>query len=741
MNQYDIKDADRMFLYAWSEKTNPNETKFGERWVFSGQDANKEVYKRIKESLGVRKDLFNDGTVVLNEIWDATEYTKLNCPNRFKLHGRTDDFIREKIGYRKGNTGEVHSLSSEQMISLVNGILYGVNRPWTFKPREEQLTAITKATTYFLSGGTSFLLNGKMRFGKTLAAYWMMKQLKCETVLVLTYKPQVEKEWRESLEKHSDFEGYKFLHALDFDEKNPIEIKKGDKVVVFASFQDILGKKFNGKMKNKWKFMFKYTFDFLIIDEAHYGASTPKAMDIINKLNFKYQLLCSGTPLALLMSGEYTEKNTFTWSYVDEQKKRRIEELSGWKTEIYKSLPVLNMVLFGMGGTAIKDAYYYDENEMFSLNKFFFAEDGKFKNPVAVSLWLDLLCSKDERIYASPFNNNQMAGKLDVMFWYLDSVNAVKAMASMLSNHIFFGQYVTVVAAGDNNKMGKDTLNLVRKAIRNHKKVIILSCGKLNTGVTIPELTCVFMLNDCASPEDYWQTVFRAQSPWIEMVGNKIVYKKSDCFVVDFNPNRALKFVYDYADTICKENQKIKEVLRDVLDTMKILSYQDNTLTQITSENFGKIIEAAINPKQSVNIFESQLLINPLKINDSIMNMLKNVDATKSKTFNFEITSSVLGKGKMFKSVGKLSKKQKSELNNIRARAITIMKRIPTFQYISSENIECIKSLLKTKLTDEFKNIVGLSIEDFTEMVDSGYVDYKRLNNALQAFDYERGNI
>ena len=64
--------------------------------------------------------------------------------------------------------------------------------------------------------------------------------------------------------------------------------------------------------------------------------------------------------------------------------------------------------------------------------------------------------------------------------------------------------------------MGLDALPPVRKAIGNgdDTKTITLSCGKLTTGVTVPQWMSIFMLRNLKSPETYFQAAFRVQSPW-----------------------------------------------------------------------------------------------------------------------------------------------------------------------------------------------------------------------------------
>jgi hypothetical protein len=103
---------EKMYCYLWHEKTDVDECKFGERWVKEGQDPKTEVLKRIKDSVGVRKDKINDGTIELVAIWDVTELAQE--VGRFKMHGRVDDYIREHVGFRKGTTGEVHTLVSRR---------------------------------------------------------------------------------------------------------------------------------------------------------------------------------------------------------------------------------------------------------------------------------------------------------------------------------------------------------------------------------------------------------------------------------------------------------------------------------------------------------------------------------------------------------------------------------------------------------------------------------------------------
>jgi hypothetical protein len=96
--------------------------------------------------------------------------------------------------------------------------------------------------------------------------------------------------------------------------------------------------------------------------------------------------------------------------------------------------------------------------------------------------------------------------------------------------------------------IGLEALPPVRKAIGSgfDTKTITLSCGKLTTGVTVPQWSSILMLRNLKSPETYFQAAFRVQSPWsIKNPNgdnpNEEEILKPVCFVFDFAPTRALR--------------------------------------------------------------------------------------------------------------------------------------------------------------------------------------------------------
>ena len=122
--------------------------------------------------------------------------------------------------------------------------------------RCDEERAVTLTADYFNSVQTDgpdvashFLWNAKMRFGKTFVAYKLAQKMNWTRVVVLIYKPAVEMAWKDDLLSHIDFEGWQFIGHND----NYSEVDVQRPIVWFASFQDILGRTREGKIKPKFE--------------------------------------------------------------------------------------------------------------------------------------------------------------------------------------------------------------------------------------------------------------------------------------------------------------------------------------------------------------------------------------------------------------------------------------------------------------------------------------------------------
>jgi len=563
--------------------------------------------------------------------------------------------ILKNNGYESAG-GEWFKISTDELSSIIvsikNNTIFEQNRNLDFQLRPEQLDAINKTKEYFKNFSHEkkmphFLWNCKMRFGKTFTAYKLAESMKWKKIIILTFKPAVESAWKEDLLCHNDFRGWQFISSNNL---NHDEIDNNQPLVCFGSFQDFLGKTNTGIIKSKNVWAHKIDWDCIILDEYHFGSWRESARELYNAeqesefqdeigngaelwdektspLKTKHFLYLSGTPFRAITSGEFIEEQIFNWTYTDEQKAK-----INWKGENnpYMTLPRMVIMTYKMPERFYKIFNTGEYNE-FDLNIFFKAEgnisDAKFIYEDEVQKWLDLIRGEGiENIYSNlklgrqkpkfPYMNSGLLNYLTHTFWFLPSVASCYAMFNLLKkrHNIFYHSYKVIIAAGHEAGMGINALKPVRDSMKNplETKTITLSCMKLTTGVTVKPWSGLFMLRNTTSPETYFQTAFRVQSPWvIETESSKeAVNLKEQCYVFDFAPNRALKLITDYSCRLNVENMTTTERVEEFINFMPIICYDGVSFKKLNPEEVLDIGLTGSSGSQLARKFESPRLVN-----------------------------------------------------------------------------------------------------------------------------------
>ena len=444
--------------------------------------------------------------------------------------------------------------------------------------REEQAAAV-KMTKARFEKKNDMLWHAKMRFGKTITALNLVKDMGFKRTIIITHRPVVEDSWGSDF--YHVFAGedkYAFLtkihdaeSVLDDDVTNEAADKANDarltqlveedrSFVYFASIQDLRGSKIVGGRFAKNNIVFETDWDLVIIDEAHEGTKTTLGQKVIDRLikeNTK-RLDLSGTAYNLF--DQYTEKGSvYTWDYVMEQEaKRKWPENHPGEKNPYEDMPVMHINTFDLE-RAIKEKGIDLAGKSFSFREFFrtwtgdLSKDGQpipdghevgdFVHPEAVRRFLDLLSINEERS-KFPYVTKDGIAQNAHSLWMVPGVREAAALSKMLKNHPWFGQealfgIANVAGEGDHDeeKNYGNALALVRKTIETHPCSITLSCGRLTTGVTVKEWSSVFMLSgsDSTDAKAYMQTIFRVQS-----AGKINGVQKRDAYVYDFAPDRTL---------------------------------------------------------------------------------------------------------------------------------------------------------------------------------------------------------
>ena len=771
---------------------------------------------RVKEQLGAShvpfKILFQDSAMRS----DGTSFTDHD------VHA-----VLERKGFRKlKNAGdnEWYNCTVKDVkiaiAELKTGRRFDGARTATFKLRPEQSAAVEKTVRYFKSAKRDepgripkFLWNAKMRFGKTFAAYQLAKKMGFRRVLVLTFKPAVESAWRDDLVSHVDFDGWQFLSnkdahgtGINIDDQYNKAVKKRP-IVVFGSFQDLLGTNELGGIKAKNEFIHAENWDLVIFDEYHFGAWRENAKKLFDNsdeeeadfdieryqkeesgnaynetflpITTEHYLFLSGTPFRAINSGEFIEDQIYNWTYSDEQRAK--ENWTGADNP-YLALPRMVMLTYRIPDS-IRQIAMQGEFDEFDLNVFFSAngkgEEARFRYENEVQKWLDLIrgaylpsnlddmkLGQDKRP-PMPYSDTRLLNVLSHTLWFLPNVASCQAMYNLMmqkQNAWFNESYAINVCAGTKAGIGLDALEPILDSMEDPLKsrTITLSCGKLTTGVTVRPWTGVFMLRNLKSPETYFQTAFRVQSPWeiTDETGVKRIMKE-ECYVFDFALDRALRQISDYSCRLDVNEANPEKKVAEFISFLPVLAYDGSAMRQISAQDVLDIAMAGTSATLLAKRWESALLVNV--DNDTLSRLMNNKAALDAlmriegfRSLNQDIQT-IINKSeavKKAKAEGReKSKKEKQELTKeekeyksmrkqIQEKLIKFATRVPVFMYLTDCRERSLKDVITQFEPGLFKKVTGLDVKDFELLCSLGVFNASLMNDAIFKFKrYEDASL
>ena len=707
------------------------------------------------------------------------------------------------------------------LLALRTGQTIAGSRDQNFPMRAEQRAAVLKTHDYFHSiwkedihAVPRFLWNAKMRFGKTFAAYQLAKKLGAKRVLVVTFKPAVEDAWQTDLESHVDFEGWQYLSRQSGGD--PTKVSASKPLVYFGSFQDLLGRDDAGNIKAKNEWLHTLNWDLVIFDEYHFGAWRETAKELFegeeeaiakkeakleyaagledvnedlgvlneNETEFlpitaKAYVYLSGTPFRALASGEFIEEQIFNWTYTDEQRaKEEFAKNNPGELNPYAALPQMRLLTYQMPDELVSIASSGEFDE-FDLNAFFEASGvgakASFKHKTDVQKWLDIIRGSyapaiiDNLKTGSrppfPYSDVRLLPYLQHSFWFMPNVAACHAMANLMAekHNVFWHDYDVVVAAGASAGIGLEALPPVRKAIGSgyDTKTVTLTCGKLTTGITVPQWSSILMLRNLKSPESYFQAAFRVQSPWTIKNPNgdnpnEEEILKPICFVFDFAPTRALRQLAEYGIGLSPGESNPENAVRDLVAFLPVLAYDGANMTQVDAGGILDIAMAGTSATLLARKWESALLVNV--DNDTLRRILDDPEAMAAveriegwRSLGDNIIETIINKSEKLKELKNkaktkdLSDKQKRELTEaekeykskrklVQEKLIKFATRIPAFMYLTDFRENTLQDVITKIEPDLFQTVTGLTVKDFHLLVRLKVFNTEHMNQAVFAF-------
>lgn len=686
------------------------------------------------------------------------------------------------------------------------------------RPEQAQAVELTaayfRANSVEKTGRTPhFLWNAKMRFGKTFTTYQLAREMGFSKLLVLTFKPAVKASWREDLEGHNDFAKWRF-----YDSANSLDREPAGEFVYFASFQDVLITDGKIKKKNRWLHTVRWDLIVLDEyhfgawnDNAKGLYQTKEAPDKQTKddekelelskeqiefdegllkesLQARAYLYLSGTPFRAVAGGEFLEDSLYNWTYSDEQRaKRQWSKQHKDEPNPYAELPQMLMMIYKIP----EDIAQMGQNlgiDEFDLNEFFRAGERGFLYEEDVIKWLRFikgehlpsnldnlanraskkvdsskaanvgLQPKDSSVRSAlPFENAQLLQSLQHTLWFLPSVPACKAMKKLLEADSFFKEYTIIICAGSEAGVGAVALERFKEELGNplESKSITLTCGKLTTGVSVPCWSGVLMLRSTKSPESYFQTAFRAQTPWSYRDDNNQKHIiKEQCFVIDFAPNRALNLIADYARLKAQNGENAAQCVEEFIAFLPIIMHYEGRLEPLSAES---VLELAINGlsgdmlarkwKESRLINVDNATLDKILADDDALKALENIEGFRSVKSDIETIINTTKNINKLKSKQTLDTKEKKALSEqekernskrkqIREKLLQFAQKIPVFMYLSDYREENLADVIRELEPELFKRVTGLVTKEFNILCELQVFNEAMMNSAIYAFKH-----
>lgn len=582
------------------------------------------------------------------------------------------------------------------------------------------------------------LWNAKMRFGKTITALTLIKEMpELKRVLIFSHRPVVNQSWYKDFQcvfcdNNQYLYGSKTL-GESFSSLESQFYKQNKKYFYFASIQDLRGSEVVGGNFDKNNEIFSTDWDLIIIDEAHEGTQTDlgKAVKKELKRSKTKFLHLSGTPFNI--QDEFADEDTYTWDYVMEQRAKAQWDLTHpGDHNPYAGLPRMNIYTYDLGRLMNEFA---DEDIAFNFREFFrTTEDGEFVHKQHVEDFLNLLTKTREGDDVYPFANKRYRDIFRHTLWMVPGVKAAKALAAMLRNHPVFRLFeiVNVAGDGDEEEANEDALKNVTDAIGPDPDMtctITLSCGRLTTGVSVKPWTGVLMLsgshNTAASA--YMQTIFRVQTP--ATINGRV---KEDCYVFDFAPDRTLKVLAETAKISTKAGKQTtsdRQQLGEFLNFCPIIAVDGSKMKRFNTEQMLQQLKRVYVERVVQHGFEDGYLYNNyelMRLSDVDIREFDELKGIIGKTKAMGKTNDIIVNNQGLtdeeyaeqEQLEKKNKRQRTPEEQARLEELKKKRKVKedAISILRGISIRMPLLIYGADITDEDKE---LTIDNFTSLVDS----------------------
>lgn len=269
--------------------------------------------------------------------------------------------------------------------------------------------------------------------------------------------------------------------------------------------------------------------------------------------------------------------------------------------------------------------------------------------------------------------------------------------------------------------------------------------------------TGILMLRKCSSPETYFQSAFRVQSPWtLPGEDGEEVIVKPECYVFDFAPNRALRQIADYGARLATDDATPEHRVAELVGFLPVLAYDGSAMRQLDAEAILDMATAGTSATLLAKRWESVLLVNVddstlgrLMADKEAMKALMSIEGFRNLNADLETiinrseqikdTKRRAGEGEELtgqekRELTEAEKERKSLRKQVQEKLLKFAARIPVFMYLTDYREQRLKDVI-TKIEPRlFQKVTGLTTADFERLVSLGVFNSQLMNDAVWKF-------
>ena len=648
MAKYDKKikgqaiSHDAMMAYLWWETDKPWEFKFGERWVKAGQHPLVEVWRRIKNSVGVRKDLINEGKIELLAHWDVSEYAKK--VGRFYPHGKVDDHMRRFLGQRKGSTGEIHTFAPDQGKLKIDQLLARTGQPLPSVGLAAWQARTLRSVLEMIANGDRIIMAELCaRFGKTIWAGALARELDVPLTIVASYVLTSFASFEKDLSGFDQFKDLVIVDSADPEYQDAVDaaLANGKQVVVFLSM--CAGE----RRQQKIDYLFGLSVPrLLVIDEADFGVQRPAQASLLVDA-------MAPDDAAVLMTGTEAAKASALWP-IDNMISVVYPELVMEKRNplaVYH-IPLQHFAVDTTRHDLVVDMEFYQMTTKSLVESFITTDPSADRdllaswsktaaNPAKAKGFLTHMLqslfmgqhghdelNSDLQIQTGSSVPNLSEHRVSMMFMPGSTTNANLAQIAAIAQQALLGYKIVPVYGEEmtNRTAETDVKDAIAAAKRQGQSVLLISAGMAQRSFSVGEISEIYLAYDEGSMAGTIQKVARALTP--TAASDKVARLIS----LSFDPNRDDKFDAMILETAANYNRSsgmcdMKAALDSVLRTLWMFRCTPDSAVRMEADQY---LEDAISRRSVSRVIGQKSDLSQLSSQEVLALSQGNSDAFRS---------------------------------------------------------------------------------------------------------------